>query len=362
MILNSLMLFSCFRIRVEDMKPELVTRLGLGNGLSKIELVKHGQVYVNIPFKIPLNVDRVYVLDYKNSLIKVFLRSGDLDFVIGNPKQTSKMEKIYPANLNHLGHIAVSEEGEIFVQSFPNVPVEQKMEVWDPFNSVSGTFRIEEPKVIPSFILHIPSDTKEVEIYGIFGKNSEPFQFIENLYSGEKGKFFVVHRISDALVLSYFNRGNLKGTIEEIEIFSYFGKELQKYKITLDTILPDRTGSYALTMLSFFSKEDDRFKFRRIYRYKYNSPKPETLLKEFQNPTEVLFANKQTREFITIATEEGGNSLRLLVHDSSGNHIANKRITFSMPRDRWREFYQDFNDSFYSLKLESGYLEIYEWK
>ncbi|MCX7999808.1 MAG: hypothetical protein N3A69_12805, partial [Leptospiraceae bacterium] len=309
-----------------------------------------------------LNVDRVYVLDYKNSLIKVFLRNGDLDFVVGNPKQASKTEKIIPVNLNHLGHIAVSEGGEIFVQSFPNIVTEQKIESFDPFNSVSGTFRIEEPKILPSYVLSISADTKQAEIYGVFGKNSEPFQFIENLYAGEKGKFFVLHRISEALTLSFFKQGVLKGTIEESEIFSFFEKESQKYKITLDTILPDRTGNDILVMLSFFSKEDERFKFRRIYRYKYNNSKPEALLKEFQNPSEVLFASKQTKEFITIETEEGGNSLRLLVHDSMGNHIANKRITFDNPRDRWRELYLDFNDSFYSLKLDSRYLEIYEWK
>lgn len=353
---------SCLRIRVEEMKPNLVTRIKIGEDISKIQIEKHGYVFMNLPFKVPLNTDRVYVLDYKNSLIKVFLKNGDLDFIIGTPKQNVEHQKIIPIQLNQLGHIAVNDANEIFVQSFPLVKVEQKVEPVDPFNSLSGTFHYEEPKVLPSYILYIPSNNKQMEVYGISGKNSEPFEFIENLYSGDKEKFFVVHRLSENLVLSYFFKGKLKGRIEENNLLLFFTEESTKYKIQLESILPDRSGSYALAMFTFLDKEDGRFKFRRIYRYKYNDPKPETLLKEFQNPTEILFGNKQSREFITLETEDSGSSLRLLIHDSLGNHIANKRIRLDSPRERWRELYQDFNDSFYSLKLSAGYLEIYEWK
>ncbi len=353
--------FYCLQIQIEEMKPSLVTRLKLGEGLNKIEIQK-GHVLMNLPFKIPLNADRVYVVDYKNSLLKVFFKNGDLDFIIGNPRQDSRNLKVFPLKLNQLGHIAVNEASEIFVQSFPVVKTENKVETIDPFNSLSGTFHLEEPKILPSYVLYIPPSNKEIEIYGISGKNSEPFQFIENLYAGEKEKFFVIHKLSENLVLSYFFKGKLKGKIEEKDLLSFFTKESSKYKINLDSILPDKTGNYALIMLSFLNKEDGRFKFRRIYRYKYNDPKPDVLLKEFQNPKEILFGSKQSKAFITLEIEEGGNSLRLLMHDSLGNHIANKRIRLDPPRSKWRELYQDFNDSFYSLKLDAGYLELYEWK
>lgn len=357
----SLNLF-CLRFKVEEMKPHLITRLKIGDDISTIQLEKHGYVFMNLPFKIPLNTDRVYVSDYKNSLIKVFLKNGDLDFVIGNPKQNVDRKKLVPVSLNQIGHIAISEASEIFVQSFPSVKFEQKVEPTDPFNSFSGTFRYEEPKVLPSYIIYISSNNKDIEVYGVSGKNSEPFEFIENLYSGEKEKFFVIHKLSENLVLSYFFKGKLKGRLEENNLLQFFMKESTKYKVNLESILPDKSGNYALAMFSFLDKEDGRFKFRRIYRYKYNDSKPEMLLKEFQNPAEVLFSNKQSKEFVTLETEEGGSSLRFLIHDSFGNHIANKRIKLDSPREQWRELYQDFNDSIYSLKLRAGYLEIYEWK
>ena len=112
---------------------------------------------------------------------------------------------------------------------------------------------------------------------------------------------------------------------------------------------------------SFIGKKDSRFKFRRIYKYALNATEPESLLKELQYPSEILFSVSANKEFLIWETENKGESVKLQVHDKEGNHINNKKLQFPAPRLNWRETYIDENDNLYSVKTSSGYLELYSW-
>jgi len=360
--LVSLIFFmSCIQFRVEEMKSQLVTRLKLGQGLNKIEFEKVGNSLLNIPLKIPITSDRVFVVDYKNALLKVFLLNGNLDYIVGTTKDITQTTKVLSFKLSNPGLISVSEDDEIYLQDRVSLNLETKLEERNFENITSGFFVIREPVYLPSYILNINASKKNIEVIGISGKNTEPFQYIEAIVAGEKGKLFVVHRQSLALELIYFFNGKKKAYINENELSIFNSEEAQKYNINLELIIPDKAGNYALLMFSFIGKNDERFKFRRIYRYKYNQPEPEKLLKEFQNPSEVLFAVLSNKNFITWETESNGNSIKLLFHDSNGNHILNKRISLDEPRVKWRETYMDYRDTLFSIKIESGYLELYKW-
>jgi len=160
--------------------------------------------------------------------------------------------------------------------------------------------------------------------------------------------------------LSYFLEGELKGNIKESSLSVFFDPEAKELDITMDRVLPHPQGEYVLASFSYFSKKDKRFKFRRIYRCDFSGSKGQ-LKKEIQDPSEILFCVRSNDEFYIWETEDQGNSIRLQVHDSDGNHTNNKRIPFTPPRGQWRETYTDAEDNIYSIRIRGGSLEVYKW-
>jgi hypothetical protein len=99
------------------MSPSIVARIRLGVELDKLQAEILNNSLVNVPLRIPINSDRFYITDYKNSLLKVFLRNGKLDYIIGKPEQKQEDIKIMEMRIVVPGLVAVSEEDEIYIQS-----------------------------------------------------------------------------------------------------------------------------------------------------------------------------------------------------------------------------------------------------
>ncbi len=363
-IILILLLFSnCVRFKIDNLKPTLLGKIKIGTDLTEVEGHVVNNALINIPFRIPINANRLYITDYNNSYVKVYGNDGDLDFIIGNvPSKNNLKIKVLNQKLGKIGLIAVSSEDDLFIQnriSTGEVVEEQKKE--NSFAKNTGYFDTKEKESIASYLLHLDSKGKMVSIIGVSGKNSEPFRYIESIYAYDKNRLAVYHKFAEQMQLNYYINDELVGSIKEGNLNIFTGPESNDYKIKLDTIIPHKDGDYALVSFSFIGKKDSRFKFRRIYKYNFDTVEPESLLKELQYPSEILFSVSGNREFLIWETENKGESVKLQVHDKEGNHINNKRLQFPSPRLNWRETYMDENDNIYSIKTSSGYLELYSW-
>jgi hypothetical protein len=358
------LLFSnCVRFKIDNLKPILLGKIKIGTDLTEVEGHVVNNALINIPFRIPINANRLYITDYNNSYVKVYGNDGDLDFIIGNvPSKNNLKIKVLNQKLGKIGLIAVSSEDDLFIQnriSTGEVVEEQKKE--NSFAKNTGYFDTKEKESIASYLLHLDSKGKMVSIIGVSGKNSEPFRYIESIYAYDKNRLAVYHKFAEQMQLNYYINDELVGSIKEGNLNIFTGPDSNDYKIKLDTIIPHKDGDYALVSFSFIGKKDSRFKFRRIYKYNFDTVEPESLLKELQYPSEILFSVSGNREFLIWETENKGESVKLQVHDKDGNHINNKRLQFPSPRLNWRETYMDENDNIYSIKTSSGYLELYSW-
>ncbi len=356
-------LTNCVRFKIDNLKPTLVSKIKIGTDIAEIEGLVVNNALLNIPFRIPTNANRLYITDYNNSYIKVYGGDGDLDFILGNvPSNYNLKVKVSTQKFGKLGLLAVSSDDDLYIQnriSAETTIQETKME--NSFSKNTGYFDTKERESIASYLLHIDSKGKMNSIIGVTGKNTEPFRYIESLYAYDKNRLAVYHKFAEQMQLSYYLNGDLIGTIKEGNLNIFSTPEANEYTIKLDTMIPHKEGKFALVSFSYIGKKDSRFKFRRIYRYTFNSTEPESLLKEFQYPSEILFAVNTNKEFLIWETENKGESVKLQVHDKDGNHINNKRLQFPPPRLNWREMYMDENDNLYSIKTSSGYLELYSW-
>ncbi|MDF3818718.1 hypothetical protein P3G55_02335 [Leptospira sp. 96542] len=354
--------FSCLRFRVENLNEEILFRIPLGATPESFEGVVVNQVLTNVPLTIPTASNVSALADNKQSVIKLFDRNGRLDATIGNPEFKSALGiPHYPFRFGGIGTIALNEDGDLIVQnriSAKGMELPQGQE--NVYKTYSGAFSTQGATVLPSFIVQITQKGVVEFMLGASGKNTEPFRYIEYILPGDGEKLFVYHRIAEEMRLSYFEEGELKGNLKESNLPVFVSAEAKDFDITLDKLLPHPEGDYILGSFSYYSKKDKRFKFRRIFRFQYDT-KDYQMLKEIQDPSEILFSIRNNNEFYIWETEDGGNSIRLQVHDQNGNHVNNKRIPFSPPRGQWRETYTDSFDNIFSVRIRAGALEIYRW-
>jgi hypothetical protein len=362
-ILLLLLLTNCVRFKIDNLKPTLLGKIKIGTDLTEVDGQIVNNALINIPFRIPINANRLYITDYNNSYVKVYGNDGDLDFIIGNvPSKNNLKIKVLNQKLGNIGLLAVSSEDDLFIQNRISSNVSAgEIAKENGFAKNSGYFDTKEKESIASYLLHMDSKGKMVSIIGVSGKNSEPFRYIESLYAFDKNRLAVYHKYAEQMQLNYYVNDELVGTIKEGNLAIFTGPDSVDYKIKLDTIIPHKDGEYALVSFSFIGKKDSRFKFRRIYKYALNAVEPDALLKELQYPSEILFSVNTNKEFFIWETENKGESVKLQVHDKDGNHINNKRLQFPSPRLNWRETYMDENDNVYSVKTSAGYLELYSW-
>lgn len=362
LLLTLIVSTSCLRFRVENLKEEILFRIPLGATNETFEGVVVNQVLTNVPLTIPTSSNISALPDNKQAVIKLFDRNGRLDATIGNPdfKSVAGIPH-YPFRFGGIGIVAMNEDGDLVVQNrISSKGMELPPGQENLYKTYSGAFSTQGTTVLPSFLVQITQKGVVKFMLGASGKNSEPFRYIEYILPGEGDKLFVYHRIAEEMRLSYFEEGELKGNLKESTLEVFSNADAKEYDITLDKLLPHPEGEYVLGSFSYDSKKDKRFKFRRIYRFHFDSKELE-LLKEIQDPSEILFSIRNNGEFYIWETEDGGNSVRLQVHDKEGNHINNKRIPFSSPRGQWRETYTDAFDTIYSVRIRSGALEVYRW-
>jgi hypothetical protein len=255
----------------------------------------------------------------------------------------------------------MNEDGDLIVQNrISSKGMELPPGAETLYKSYSGAFSTQGATILPSFLVQISQKGVVRFMLGASGKNTEPFRYIEYIAPGDGDKLFVYHRTAEEMRLTFYEDGELKGNLKESTLDVFSSPEAKEFDITLDKLLPHPDGDYVLGSFSYFSKKDKRFKFRRIYRYQFDS-KTSEFIKEIQDPSEILFSIRNNQDFYIWETEDGGNSIRLQVHDKTGNHTNNKRLPFSPPRGQWRETYTDLFDTIFSVRIRQGALEIYRW-
>ena len=356
---------SCIQFKVDVLNPDLVTKIQIGTKPTTIQAEVVNHVLTNVPLTIPYHSGTTYIVDTNHSLIKAFDNRGELEFVIGNPEFT------VPDEIQHIkykfgtiGSITIDPGQNLYIQNRIGLKAnsEANNEQDQLFKKYSGSFNIQGTSPLPSFIVKMNSKGTVIAILGASGKNTEPFRMVEYMLSAEEDELFIYHKYAEEMRLTYYKDESVDSEIRESNLDVYKSPDNTEYQIKLDRMYPNLTGEYALVSMSYFSKSDTRFKFRRIFKVSFKEPTKTTLIKEILDPNEILFSVRDNNEFYIWETEDKGHSVRLQVHDSEGNHFNNKKLEDQIPRGQWRETYTDGDDNIYSIRIRAGYLELYRWR
>ncbi|MCB1159658.1 MAG: hypothetical protein KDK45_19315, partial [Leptospiraceae bacterium] len=111
---------SCFRFRIQELSPSLVTQIPLGTGLQEVQAKKVNKAFANLPLSTPIISDKIYIPDYESSLIKVFNTNSDMEYIIGNPELqevNAKKYRILFHRFSAIGNITVDESDDLYIQN-----------------------------------------------------------------------------------------------------------------------------------------------------------------------------------------------------------------------------------------------------
>ena len=366
MRINKILIFSlfflvgCIRFKYDNLSAGLVSKIPFGEKINTIEFVPVNNVITNLPVTVPVSSEYLFVVDYYKSMVKVFDYKGNLEKLISN--QSSKLDDVdqIKVKFGSIGIILPGENDEVYIEN-KNIDkgIIEKTPETDPYASFSGSFSPNRLRNSNSVIMQIDLKQGVKNIIGKDGTDSTPFDVVEKMFLLDDNALAVLHLTDDVLTLSIFQNGKLLKTLNNDTIKPLSENE-SGIDTVLDTIIPHISGSYSLFSYRYYDKNKHRFKFRRIFNYNHKTGES-VLLKEIQDPSEVLFAVKDDSDFYIWETESDSSSIRLQVHDKTGYHYNNKRIFLDPPRAQWRETYTDSEDNLYSLRIKSGYLEIYRW-
>lgn len=365
LLLSISILSSCIQFKVDVLKPDIVTKIQIGSAPFHIQAELVNNVLTNVPLTIPYQSGTSYLVDTRNSLIKAFDNQGELEYILGNPDLPPNPEiSHYKYKFGTIGNITIDSGQNLYIQNRigSKNSLDSNNDQESLFKKYSGSFDTSATSPLPSFVLKMSSKGIVSSILGATGKNTEPFRFIEYMLSPDEDEIFIYHKFAEEMRLTYFKEEKVIGEIRESNLDVYKSPDNSEYQIQLDKMYPIESGEYALVSLSYYSKGETRFKFRRIYKVNFNEPTKTILLKEIQDPNEILFSVCDNNEFYIWETEDKGESVRLQVHDKDGNHINNKRLEFNPPRGQWRETFTDAEDNIYSIRIRAGYLELYRWR
>jgi len=355
----------CIQFKIDVLKPDLLTKIPLGEEPQKLNPGIRNNVLTNLPFYISHKSGIFYIPDNLHHVIKAFDSQGNLEFIIGNP------ESEYPPNIKQykykfstIGHVSLDNEGNLYVQNrfgkredFSSLLKEE-----DLYKRYSGMFDPTPATPLPSYIIKMTEKGTPLSILGARGKNTEPFRMIESIWTPSDGLLFVYHRMAEEMRLTSIRGESDAIEISESRLDIFRDSTYKDFRILIDRMIPHPEGVYALVSASFTNKSDNRFKYRRIFRVDFEEASKTNLIKEIQDPNEHLFSVLSNHEFYLWETENNGDSIRLLIHNEEGNHINNKRIPIEPPRSQWREVYTQGSDAIYAIRIRNGNLELYRWR
>jgi hypothetical protein len=354
----------CIQFKVDNLKPDLLAKIPIGSETTLLQAKIVNNVLTNLPMYPPVLSGNIYLVDVEHSWIKIFNSQGNLETIIGNLDQelpTSVNQ--YKYKFGSIGQISVDSSRNLYVQNRfgSRDALDGSKDQDNLFKKYSGSFDPNPSAPLPSYIIKLSPKGVSKSILGASGRNSEPFRYIEFIRAVDEDEVFVYHRMGEEMRLSYYKNEVLESEIRESNL-DVFRSQETNFNLKLDQIQPSPGGQYALASISFYNKGDNRFKFRRIYKIDFATPGTSKMIKEIQDPSEILFSVRENDEFYIWETEDKGNSIRLQVHDPEGNHINNKRLEFLSPRGQWRETYTDPDDNLFSVRIRQGFFEVYRWR
>ncbi|HQO23246.1 MAG TPA: hypothetical protein PLM72_09220, partial [Spirochaetota bacterium] len=282
-----LTLFACNRWKVSKLNPDLLCRIKPGSADGGISLIfRDNADILDMTFNLRISDKAIYCADNESKRLLVLSKNGDIVRIIG-PKSASIDKNYSEFDFSTIGEITDDKDGNIYVQN--KLP------------KLTGNSEIS-----PSYILIFSKDGKLQETLGQDGLTNSPFYYIDNMFTDENNRLFVVSRTFESWSLSVFKN-------KKREYFSIFDKNSfsnsSGYNAVIEKIIPFRKNNSAIISVSFY--DGTRFKFRKIFRIEIENNSKLKEVTTLPDPKNELFTILEDKYLVFWEVE--GKDIRFVI-------------------------------------------------
>ncbi|MBL8018484.1 MAG: hypothetical protein JNM27_02365 [Leptospirales bacterium] len=354
--LSGMILISCARFRVQELKPARSFAIPLSAAFPSI--TKGADEYTRplnlagIPLSAGILGNRIFLSDPSSGVVRVFKRNSDKpEFIIGDKMDKSEEAELIKVRAGIPCEVVSDDDENAFIavheaaldeKPEPEVPPENRFTDKPPGGQFTTT---------PARIVQIKDDAVIAQ-FGREGREGPPFERILRMHAFEN-TLYVFHSIADAKALSVFQNGK---RIRHLESFAIKDQDITKYFVDIEDIFP--AGQTAIVSVALRNKNTFAPEQRRIYSWEGGDPR---LLYTIDEEGDQFIAARPDGGF-TLANSEDGNRLLLKIYSPSGEYLNNRLLVFPDFRNSWREVSLDMTGRVFSNRIFQGKFEVYEWK
>jgi len=376
--------FACARFKIEELQPSKIASVpisfsGSRNTKGTLDALKKENVPYNFPIRPVTDGDFFYISDPVKKQVRVFsASSGKLEKIIGTIGIDSQSDVITVSFPNQIPNwIAPDGNGGVFIEfkaaSIAPVINKQKAgkkkdgkekrkpkdEIVPPEKRLPGIFDTSDRTILSSVIIFINDDNK-IE-YTIYKSDNPRIKFFQifRMDADKEGNIYVCHKEKGKKILSVFQKGKL---IKNYEHFLTYSDEDSKNTILdIEKIAPIENSEQVIASVVFRDKNNYRPLFRKIFKIKNPSTKPE-LMYQTDEKDDFFGWSRADGGFYILNTEDNGAGILFKIFNKDGIYINNRLIRFPGLRESWRGTYVTYDGRITTSRLYHGNFELYEWK
>lgn len=333
-----LSLSACNRWKVSKLTQDLLCRIKPGSSEGGVNLVfRENADILDMTFNIRISDRAIYCADNESKRLQILSKSGDVIRIIG-PKSQSENKLYSEFDFSTIGEVTDDKDGNIYVQNkLPKLA--------------------NNSEISPSYILIFSKDGKLQETLGQDGLTNSPFYYIDNMFTDDNNRLFVISRTFESWSLSVFKD-------KKREYFSIFDKNsfsevnTSGFNAVIEKIIPFRKTNSAIISVSFY--DGTRFKFRKIFRIdieKDSKPKEITTLPDPRNELFTILEDKYL-----VFWEVEGKDIRFVIWSFQENILNNLSIDLGDKKSYYDEILSDENGKIYSYSVSREGISIYAWE
>lgn len=360
---------SCARFRIEELKPNLISRCALqlqssaSDSFDGAPITVQGRLPGNLPANPAIYDGQLYMVDTLNRRVRIFSGdSGELQTIIGQKKgEIPPGVQWVETPIGIPGAIAVSPEGKIFLQSWPapDVPADTHFGL-PPEQRLPGELNVKGLRPEDSRILELGEKGNLIRRIGETGTDGTPFAYVYRLTATKDGRLYVFHNSGNDRVLSVYRNGELQHTFSKVETPEMV-EDARRYRVEVEEMIPEEGDQGTiLASLSFRSRKDYTPEFRKIYRIDQDDHATEIL--QLDEDGDYLAWTGPDGIFFLMNTEGEGDRILYRIYSATGEYLNNRLIVFPDVRSSWLDTFPVPGGKILSVRLGEKRYEIYEWK
>lgn len=352
---------SCAFFRVDKLNDQPEARIPL-NDESGVKFQNQSGIVHEIPARVAETDDWVVISEPSRKSVKIFNDSKLLTEII-SLEEKADPEKLPASAAGELktnsylkipGRTIAGQNEDFFVESYNNVKAGRNKS-----DSGAGFYKILQFNLRGNFI----------RLIGREGRPELPFENILWMDVDSENRLWVLYRFLGNLKLDAYREGRLDYSIKQQNCESLMLENIEKEDnelLNCEFMYPFFDAERILLTARVdrvpdSDKEVTTFRYRVVKVLNTENAEVETVFSRLNDPEDFPYLPYDNNNFLVWQTEDY-DTLKFSIYNLEGNLQNNLQIKLTGRHNRYRTTYYSLKGKFYSIKVDSDFFHLLNWR